>query len=742
MLKLLQSLVLHFRNQLFKTKETELPIRLSTGESFAQSILDFLSESLSIQSVPSQILEGFRSLRSKFPHESKLEFLDYLIAASHQYQIKLNFVQKSILDIRSYITKDAPFLFQIKSKDLGLPDFYAVVGYHASSYLIRPLHNYIGEEEWVSEKELLKLFGIKSTKDVIDWIVAEPTFPFSAPQVIQSSTSALKNAIKQIYHLIRIESKDVWIVFIYGIGIGILSLVVPVATSSLVNIVAFGVLLQPVIILTLLVVFFLGFAGAMQTIQIYVVEILQRRVFVRIATEFAVRFPRIRQDALDKHHNPELVNRFFDTMTIQKSIHSLLVDGLAVVLTTVIGFVLISFYHPIFIVFSLFILVVGGYLVIYQLGRPASENYIKISKEKYKVAAWLEEVSRHSALFHSTFGSHFAIERADSLIRDYLFARKKYFSVYIKQIIGLVGIQALASAIVLGIGGYLVIHRQLTIGQLVAAELVIAKVLNDISKFGKQLDSFYSLIAAVDKINSVFHLPTLKTKTVPFEIPKGPIQVQLSGIDYSLTNGHKIFSQFNLKVQAGKAIGVSSNTPYDAHILLDLLSGLREPNSGIVEYNHQNIHEVSKEQIQSYTVLVRGNEIFEGTILENIRVGREEISLITIRDLLDQLGLWKTIQSLPYGIHTQLLTFGHPFDNVQSALLALTRALIGNPKLILIDGILDQLPPVLLTSCLKVLLQKNRDWTVFIVSKSPTILGQMDQILKLEDDSHSLKVNS
>lgn len=189
-------------------------------------------------------------------------------------------------------------------------------------------------------------------------------------------------------------------------------------------------------------------------------------------------------------------------------------------------------------------------------------------------------------------------------------------------------------------------------------------------------------------------------------------------------------------------MGVTSNTPYDAHILLDLMSGLREPNSGIVEYNHQNIHEVSKEQIQSYAVLVRGNEIFEGTILENIRVGREEISLITIRDYLDNLGLWKVIQSLPHGIHTQLLTFGHPFDNVQSAILALTRALIGNPKLVLIDGILDQLPPPLLTSCLKFLLQKNREWTVVIVSKSPAVLSQMDQILRLEDDTHSLKVNS
>lgn len=742
MLKFLHLLVFHFKNQLFKPKEESHSIRLSSHEDLAKSVLDFLSESLHIHSVPSQMIEGFRSLRSKYYQLTKENFYDFLFAASHQYQIRINIVQKTLQDIRSYTTQDAPFVFQARAEGGSLPELYAILSYQTSSYLVKPLHRFDAEEEWYSEKELLKLIGIKSNKDYTDWIIAEPTFPFSTNKEISKSYSSVTNALKQISHLIRMESKDVWIVFIYGIGIGILSLVVPVATSSLVNIVAFGVMIQPVIILTLLVVFFLGFAGAMQTIQIYVVEILQRRVFVRIATEFAVKFPKIRQDVLDKHHNPELVNRFFDTMTIQKSIHSLLVDGLSVVLTTVIGFVLISFYHPIFIVFSFIILFVGGYWVIYRLGKPAAENYIKISKEKYKVAAWLEEISRHSALFHSTFGSNFALDRADSLIRDYLYARKKYFFNYIRQIIGLVGIQALASAIVLGLGGYLVIHRQLTIGQLVAAELVIAKVLSDISKFGKQLDSFYSLIAAVDKINSVFNLPTIPVKTVEFEIPEGPIQAQLSGIGYSLTNGHKIFSQFQLKIPAGKSIGVSSNTAYDAQILLDLLCGLREPSSGIVEYNHQNIHEVSKEQIHSVTFLVRGNEIFEGTILENIRVGREEIPLIEIRELLLDLGIWETIQSFPNGIHTPLLTFGHPFDTAQTTILSLARAIVGKPKLLLIDGNLDQLPPQFLSTSLKVLLQKNREWTLLVVSKSPSILSQMDQVLRLENDTHSLKVNS
>ncbi|MDF3820785.1 ABC transporter ATP-binding protein [Leptospira sp. 96542] len=740
MLKLLKNILLDLKNQIF-VKKTEEQIHLTGGEELAQSVLDFFAESLHITIVPSKILESFRSLRNKFAGLGQKNFTDFLFAVSYQYQIRINVVRKSLEQIKPYITQESPFVFEIANEGEKFPKYFGILSSHLSSYLVRPLNEWEGEEVWYSEKELLKLMGIKSNKELFDWIIAEPIFAYSIKKEDYSTESPLKAALHQISHLMRMESKDIWIVLIYGLGIGILSLVVPVATSSLVNIVAFGVLLQPVIILTLLVVFFLGFAGTMQVIQAYVVEILQRRVFVRVATEFATKIPKIKQEALDNFHKPELVNRFFDTMTIQKSIHSLLVDGLAVVLTTIIGFLLISFYHPLFIVFAFIIIFIGGYFVIYKLGRPAGESYIKISKEKYKVAAWLEEIARHTALFHSTFGSQFGLEKADSLLRDYLFARKKYFSVYIKQIIGLIGIQSIASAVVLGLGGYLVIKRQLTIGQLVAAELVIAKVLSDISKFGKQLDSFYALIAAVDKINSVFYLPTNPSRPLIFESTGLPIKVQLTDVSYSLPNNDKIFSKFNLKILSGKSTGISSNTPYDAQVLLDLISGIREPQSGIVEYDNQNIREVSNHQIQSVSYLIRGNEIFEGSILENLRVGREEISHIEIRELLEDLGFWQTIQSLPKGIHTHLLTFGYPIDSIQTNMITIARALLGKPRLLLVDGNLDTLPNHLLQSCLKVLLKKQNPWTLVVVTKSQTVLSQMDQILKLEDDSYSLKAN-
>ncbi|MCU0824394.1 MAG: ATP-binding cassette domain-containing protein [Leptospira sp.] len=186
-------------------------------------------------------------------------------------------------------------------------------------------------------------------------------------------------------------------------------------------------------------------------------------------------------------------------------------------------------------------------------------------------------------------------------------------------------------------------------------------------------------------------------------------------------------------------MGIVTDSPYDSQILLDLISALRQPEHGLVEYDNQNIQEVSYHQIQAANYLVRGNEVFEGSILENLRVGREDISLIQIREVLNELGFWDTIQKLPQGIHTHLLTFGYPFDTIQANMITIARALLGNPRLLLIDGNLDILPNEMAQSCLKLILKKPRPWTVFVVSKSQAVLSKMDQILKLEHKSHTLK---
>ena len=297
-----------------------------------------------------------------------------------------------------------------------------------------------------------------------------------------------------------LERRELWIVVIYALVLGSVSLAVPVAAQSLVNTVAFGSVLQPLVALTILLLGVLTFAGVLGVLETYVVEVLQRRVFVRVADDFGRRIPSVRADVLDKKFGPELVNRFFDVLTIQKSLSGLLLDGLTIALQTIIGMILLGFYHPLLLAFDVVLVVLLSLVLV--LGRGAVATGLKESSAKYKTAAWLEDVSRASHLFRGVKAQQYAAQRTEMLCRDYLSARKRHFRILLRQITGGFGLQIVAMVALLGVGGWLVIDRQLTLGQLVAAELVIASIGASFVKLGKNLEKLYDLNVGVMKVAS------------------------------------------------------------------------------------------------------------------------------------------------------------------------------------------------------------------------------------------------
>ncbi len=306
--------------------------------------------------------------------------------------------------------------------------------------------------------------------------------------------------------LARLERDDLWIVLVYATGVGLLSLATPVAVQALVNTVAFGALVFPVVVLALLLAGVLAFAGVLHALQMQVVETIQQRVFTRVALDLAHRLPRVRAEALDRSWGPELVNRFFDVLTVQKSASTFLLDGLSLVLSAGIGMLVLAFYHPALLAFDL-VLVVSVSGLLWGLGRRGPYTAIRESKAKYRVAAWLEDLARSGATFRSPHGAEFASSRADELARAYLGARRESFKVVFRQYAGVLALQAIATGTLLGLGGWLVVARQLTLGQLVASELIVATVVSNLSKLGRKIDAYYDLLAAVDKLGHLADLP-------------------------------------------------------------------------------------------------------------------------------------------------------------------------------------------------------------------------------------------
>jgi len=537
------------------------------------------------------------------------------------------------------------------------------------------------------------------------------------------------------------ERTDIWVVVIYSVAIGLLSLVVPIATQSLVNTIAFGTLLQPLIVLAFLVLLGLSFAGILKVLRSHVVEVMQRRIFVRVSGDSIEGLLRVKIQAYDDDHGPELVNRFFEVVTVQKSGASLLVEGLEVLVTTLIGMVLLAVYHPVLLIFS-FLLLLSIFVVIFPLGFGAIKTAISESKAKYALAAWLQELARHPATFKSLPGATFALDRSNSMVGAYMIYRRAHWRVLLRQIIGSHAIQAIGTAAVLGAGGYLVMERQLTLGQLVAAELVVAASLASFSKFGKQLETYYDLLAAVDKLGYLTDLPTETggSEAVP---SGGGASIELRQVTFGHHAGHPLLEDLNMFIPAGSRFGITGATGSGKSSLVDLIYGLREPNSGTLLFENSDYRNLKLYDLRGQIAMVRGIEIFHGTIEDNIRLGINDLSSADLRKILSTVNLLDMVETLPDGLQTMLTTGGQPLTPGQSYRLMLARALALKPRVLLLDEILDRMEDGPGQDALMdKLVSVDNTWTLIVVSRSESVLKHCLKTIHLVDGKIQEERNS
>jgi ABC-type bacteriocin/lantibiotic exporter with double-glycine peptidase domain len=311
---------------------------------------------------------------------------------------------------------------------------------------------------------------------------------------------------RRLRGLLASERRDISVLATYAVVTGLLALATPVAVQTLVNTISFGTLIQPLVILTAVLLVVLTVGAALRLLQFHALEYLERRLFVRLSLDLADRLPRVRASVADRYRPAELVNRFFDIVTVQKALASLLLDGLDVILQTTLGLLLLALYHPALLAFDLLILACIA-LVFRALGQGATAAALAESDQKYATAAWLEEVAEAPTLFRTAVAQQGARDRAARLAHDYVDARTGHYRAAMRQVIGLTGVQVLASAGVLGLGGWLVLEGSLTLGQLVAAELVVAIVVGGLGKLARKMMTFYDLLAGLEKLGKLVDLP-------------------------------------------------------------------------------------------------------------------------------------------------------------------------------------------------------------------------------------------
>jgi putative ABC transport system ATP-binding protein len=534
----------------------------------------------------------------------------------------------------------------------------------------------------------------------------------------------------RLFRLLKVERRDIGVVITFAVWVGVLSLATPIAVESLVNTVALGALLQPLVVLTLLLLACLGLAAILRALQAVAAEVIQRRIFARVVADLSYRLPRVRLEAMDGHHGPELVNRFFDVMTVQKTSAVLLLDGVAVILQTVIGLVILGFYHPALLGYD--ILLLGSIaIVVFGLGRGGVRTAIAESYAKYAVADWLQELVRHPTAFKISGAYNYAMDRAERLAVVYLNARKAHFRIVLRQNISALLLQAVASTVLLGLGGWLVIGGQLTLGQLVAAELIVTVIVGSFTKLGKQLESYYDLMSAVDKLGHLTDLPVERSEGVPLPERTAPASLDLREVAFAYDQSRPVLRDVSFSLKPGERVGLVGPSGSGKSTLVDLLFGLRATDHGYILLDGVDLRDLALADLRSAVAIVRGGEMIDATVAENVSLGRPGVTADHVREALGRVGLIEEVLAFPDGLQTAVTTTGAPLSQGQLRRLLIARAIASRPRLLVIDETIDAIDVEARDEVLRALFAPDSPWTLLVVSHSEELIERCERVIVL-----------
>ncbi len=532
--------------------------------------------------------------------------------------------------------------------------------------------------------------------------------------------------------LFRLERRILGLIVSYSIAIGLFSLIVPLTVQELVNTFAFA--LQPITIVTLAAVMVAGllFVGAFRALQYYAVEVLERRIFARVAIAMAQQLPHLRYQGF----KPRFANYFVETILMQRAVSVLLVDLINVIVGGAVGMTILVFYHPYFLLFNA-ILLVGFNVVFFLMSHGGLKADMDMSHAKYDTLHWFQEIAYNLLHFKSTDSQALLIKKTDQLLDTYVGVRRTRFGILIRQYLGSLGWQAIVHSGLIATAGWLLGIGQLTLGQFVAAEVVVSGILSSFDGVVKRMGHIYYFLTALTELSFLFSLPKdqdAATLSIPLPDPTvHGIRVTCKDLTFAPAGGPPVFEHFNLEVTPGEKIGIYADTTMAKTALARVLGGLESPTAGVIRYNGVDLRHLNLDSVNRFRGFILDSQLslFEGTLEENILLGRDYIPYSDVRWALRFTELEEEVDALPHGLKTHVRSAGKIFAPTHIVRILVARAILGRPQLLIFEGILHNMHPAMRETILRRLCSKEEPWSVIFVSNDPNLTPHVDRRIML-----------
>lgn len=539
------------------------------------------------------------------------------------------------------------------------------------------------------------------------------------------------STLQKFLDILRYEKTEISSIYFYAILYGLVQLSVPIGVQSIISFVLSNSVSASLVLLVILVIVGVFVAGLLQVNQMKVIEKIEQQLFVRYAFKYAEAVPKMRLKDVDGYYLPELVNRFFDTISLQKGVAKLLLDIPAATLQILFGLILLAFYHPAFIFFGI-LLVLVLYLILRITGNRGLETSMEESNYKYRVAGYLQELARGVTTFKFAANSNMPISNTDKYVSGYLRSRTAHFKILLLQYWTLIAFKIMITASMLIVGVYLLLNQQLNIGQFIAAEIVILSIISSVEKLITNLDKVYDALTSVEKLHKVTEKPNEHNGSMTY-MPDTGMEIKLDHLSFSYTGSKQILNGITAHIGKGEKICVRGRNGSGKSTLLKLLGALHEDYEGSLSSNGIQYSAYNKSSLRSNIgVLLESQDIIEGTVKDNICMGNDSISYIELTTLANIVGLSSFVDSLKDGFDHQLQTAGQRLSTKVVRKILLMRALIHRPPLILMEEPWLVLEEGDAERVKNYLLRGIEGSTVIIVTDDTSCDNLFDQIIVLE----------
>lgn len=541
---------------------------------------------------------------------------------------------------------------------------------------------------------------------------------------------------QRLTQLLRVDKREISHIYLYALVGGAISLSVPLGVQAIINLISGGQMATSWGVLIAFVTIGVGFTGAMQIMQLALAENIQQRLFARSAFEFAYRIPRIKAEAVSGRYLPELVNRFFDTFTIQKGLSKLLLDVPLALLQILLCLILLGLYHPFFIAFGI-LLVVLLYVIFRFTGKQGLATSLTESNYKYAVAHWLEELGRSAGTFKLIGETALPMSRTDQLVDGYVTARRSHFRILLGQYTAMVVFKVIVTLSLLALGGTLVMREQMNLGQFVAAEIVILLLMNAVEKIILSIESVYDVLGALDKIGFVTDLPLERTEglSVLTTDPEKGLDVRLTNVGFrSHWIKKHVLEAITLHLAPGEKVCLSGLNGSGKTTLLRILAGALDAHEGNIQFDGHPLNSLDLEQARSIVGdSLNDEDVFAGTVMENITVGRTWVKEEEVMEACTVTGLFDQMAQLPEGLLTRLDPQGSRLPKSLVKRIIQARCIAGKPRFILLEDSLQNWDMKDREQLLGWITAPERPWTLLAVSNDPWLQQRCTRMLVLKN---------